>query len=108
MWFRQDGGDLVGGPLGDQPEVAVAGMQMLEFKFFHDASHLPGCQSDAVAEADDNLAGSDIMSFFQSVGFPVISKDQLSSRVGCLETPVVPVAFVDLFALKPVAETTVE
>ena len=63
---------------------------------------------DAIAEASHNLAGGDVTSPFQSVGFSVKGEDQLTGRVGCLETPVASVEFVDLFALKPVAETAVD
>ena len=106
--FWQDGGDFVGGSFDGQPEVAVTGMQTLEFQLFQDSSHLRGCQVDAIAEASHNLAGGDVTSPFQSVGFSVKGEDQLTGRVGCLETPVASVEFVDLFALKPVAETAVD
>lgn len=106
--FGQDGGDLIGGSFDDQPEVTVAGMQAFKTKFFHDAPHLSGCQPYAVTKAGDNLAGCDVTPFFQPVRFPIKSKDQFPGRVGCFKTPVSAVEFVNLFALEPVAETTVE
>lgn len=78
--FGQDGGDLVGSPLCDQPEISVAGMQVFKTKLFHDASHLSGCQPYAVAKAGDNLAGCDVTPFFQPVRFPI--KARINSLAG--------------------------
>ena len=106
--FRQDGSDFVCGSLDDQPEVAVASMQTRKSQIFQDTSYLSGCQANTITEAGHNLAGGDVTSPFQSVGFAVKGEDQLTGRVGRLETPVASVEFVDLFALKPIAETVVE